>query len=89
VLGGPAASGQTTATLTIVDDDATPTLSIGDASVAEGNGGTSAANFTVTLSAASGRPVTVGYAAADGTATVADNDYLNASGILTFAPGRR
>ena len=44
-------------------------------------------NFTVTLSAASGLPVTVHYATADGTAT-AGSDYTAASDtLLTFNPG--
>jgi hypothetical protein len=42
----------------------------------------------VTLSAASINPVTVPYATADGTATVAGNDYTPASGTLTFNPGQ-
>jgi hypothetical protein len=63
-----------------------PSITIGDATVAEGNTGTKAAPFTVTLSAASSQPVTVDYATADGTAT-AGSDYQAASGTLTFAPG--
>ena len=66
---------------------ATPTLSIGSASVTEGNAGTVSANFTVTLSAASANSVTVNYATANGTATTAGSDYSAASGSLTFAPG--
>jgi hypothetical protein len=72
----------------IQDDDAPPSLSVQDAVVVEGNDaehGTSAA-VTVTLSAPSGRPVTVGYSTADGTA-FAGGDYTAASGTLTFAPG--
>ena len=72
---------------TITNDDARPTLSINDVAVAEGNAGTTTLGFTVTLSAASGQTVTVGYATANGTATTADGDYLAASGTLTFAPG--
>ncbi|WP_145244409.1 Calx-beta domain-containing protein [Urbifossiella limnaea] len=72
---------------TIADDDPTPALSIGGVTLAEGTGGTTALAFTVTLSAVSGRSVTVGYATADGTATAADGDYTLASGTLTFAPG--
>lgn len=64
-----------------------PTLSIGSASVTEGNSGTVSANFTVTLSAASANSVTVNYSTADGTATIAGSDYAAASGTLTFAPG--
>ena len=63
-----------------------PALSINSVSAAEGNAGTSAFTFTVTLSAASATPVTVQFATADGTAT-AGSDYTAASGTLTFAPG--
>ncbi len=62
-------------------------LSVDDVTVTEGNSGTTAASFTVTLAPASSRTVTVRYATADGTATAADDDYLAVSGTLTFAPG--
>jgi|GEM_PF-1315005 len=54
---------------TITNDDAQPSLSINDVSIAEGNSGAANAQFTVTLSAASGQTVTVNHATADGTAT--------------------
>jgi len=54
--------------------------------VAEGNAGTTALGFTVSLSAVSGQAVSVSFATADGTATTADGDYVAASGTLTFAP---
>jgi hypothetical protein len=63
-------------------------LRIGDVTLKEGNAGAAAANFTVTLSAASTEPVTVAYATADGTATAAGSDYRAANGTLTFAPGQ-
>ena len=75
--------GTLTHTYTINDNDATPSLSIDDVSVAE-NAGT--AQFTVTLSAASGKSVTVNYATADGTAA-AGTEYNSASNTLTFNPG--
>uniref|UniRef100_UPI00307636EA beta strand repeat-containing protein n=1 Tax=Oryzifoliimicrobium ureilyticus TaxID=3113724 RepID=UPI00307636EA len=74
------------ATATIVNDDAYPTLSIGDVSVAEGNSGTTTATFPVTLSAASSQTVTVNYATANGSAN-AGSDYVARSGTLTFSPG--
>src|SRR5215218_5785278 len=47
---------------TIVDNDAPPSLTIGDVVVNEDDG---TATFTVTLSAASGLPVSVDYAMSD------------------------
>ena len=64
-----------------------PTLFISDVSIAEGNSGTSTATFTVTLSPASANTVTVDFATANGTATIAGNDYQSATGTLTFNPG--
>jgi hypothetical protein len=64
----------------------TPSLSINDVAVAEGNSGTTNATFTVSLSAASTSAVTVKYDTANGSAT-AGSDYQAASGTLTFAPG--
>jgi hypothetical protein len=61
-------------------------MSIGDASITEGNSGTKSLTFTVVLSATSSQPVTVTYATANGTAT-AGSDYQSASGTLTFNPG--
>ncbi len=72
---------------TITNDDAVPQISIGDVVLAEGNAGTSTAAFAVTLSNPSGSPVTVAFATADGSATTADGDYLNAAGTATFNPG--
>jgi M6 family metalloprotease-like protein len=65
---------------------ALPLVTIDDVTVIEPDSGTITADFTVTLSAASGSPVTVGYATADVSAT-AGSDYVAASGTLTFAPG--
>lgn len=66
----------------------TPSLSIGDVSLAEGNEGTTDAVFTVALSEATTQPVTVAYATGGGTAQ-APSDYTPTSGTLTFAPGER
>jgi len=73
---------------TIVNDDVAPlpTLSISDASVTEGNTGTTTATFTVSLSTAVSGAVTVNWATADGTAT-AGSDYVAGSGVISFAPG--
>ena len=72
------------ATGTIVDDDGPPTLSIADASAAEG----SAIAFTVTLAPASGQTVTVDYATyVTARDTAATDDFTAASGSLSFSPG--
>ncbi len=85
------ASGATIAsavgTGTITDNDSTPSLSINNVSVQEGNAGTTSAVFTVTLSAVSGRQVTVNFVTANGTATTASGDYVAGTGTVTFAPG--
>jgi hypothetical protein len=73
-------------TITIVNDDKVPAVTVSSPSVAEGDSGTAALTFTVTLSGSSGQPVTVNYATSDGTAT-AGSDYTATSGSLTFAPG--
>ena len=77
-----------TGTGTITDDDATPTLSVNSPSVTEGDSGTTDLTFTVTLSAASGQQVTVGYAdATTGTATSGTDYTAITGGTLTFAAG--
>ena len=60
-----------------------PTLTIADASVTEGNAGTTQLSFTVTLSQAATAPVTVHYATADGTAK-AGSDYATQTGTLSL-----
>ena len=84
-LGNPsnATVARGTATGTINDDDASPALSIADATAAEGGGTIS---FTVSLGAVSGLPVSVDWATSDGTAA-AGKDYTAASGTLTIQPG--
>ncbi|MCP4421496.1 MAG: hypothetical protein GY805_33210, partial [Chloroflexi bacterium] len=72
--------------ITIIDDDATPTLTIADVNVTEGNSGTSSANFVATLSSPSGKQITVDYTTMDETA-VSTEDYIAASNTLTFTPG--
>jgi hypothetical protein len=73
---------------TITNDDTPPTISIGNISQSEGNAGTTAFTFTVTLSNASFQTVTVDYSTADGTATVANGDYAAKSGTVTFLPNQ-
>jgi hypothetical protein len=71
----------------IDDDDTAPTITLTPGTVTEGDSGTSNKTFTVTLSAASGQVVTVGYATSAGTAT-AGTDFDNVTpGTLTFNPG--
>src|SRR5258708_4107171 len=69
-----------------VANPGTPSISIDDVSVAEGNSGSTLATFTARLTQPSASAVTVAYSTADGTAK-AGSDYGSASGTLTFAPG--
>lgn len=72
---------------TIDNDDALPGASVSDTQVTEGNDGTTQLTFNVTLDRPSATTVTVSYATADATATIADGDYDSASGVVTFTPG--
>jgi uncharacterized protein YjiK len=65
----------------------TPTISINDIGILEGDNGTVNAVFSVTLSGTSQDVVTVQYATANGSATTADNDYVSKSGQVTFQSG--
>jgi alpha-tubulin suppressor-like RCC1 family protein len=76
------------ATGTIRDDDAPPTVSISPAKVPEGDTSLTDATLSVDLSQPSGKPVTVAYATADGTAA-SPGDYQAASGTLAFPPGQQ
>jgi uncharacterized repeat protein (TIGR01451 family) len=71
---------------TIVNDDPLPEISLNNSAVKEGDAGNTNAEFTVSLSAASGRSVSVSYATADSTAT-AGSDYVSIGGLVTFVPG--
>lgn len=65
----------------------TPTISIGDATLAEGNAGSASMTFTVTLSAISASTVTVSASTSNGSA-IAGSDYT-ATGptLITFNSG--
>jgi hypothetical protein len=71
---------------TIIDEDEPPLLSIDNPSVTEGVSGTTPLRFAVSLSAPSGRPVSVRYTSLDGTA-VAPVDYAAVGSVLHFLPG--
>lgn len=75
-----------TAVVTVVDDDPAPTVSITSTSVEEGSTSLTDVPLEVTLSAPSGRDITVAYATADGTAT-APSDYAAGSGTVLVPAG--
>jgi hypothetical protein len=81
------ALGNASSSATVTNDDLPPVISVNSVALAEGNVGTTAFLFTVSLSQASGLPSSVDFATADGSATLANNDYQAAAGTLTFAPG--
>ena len=75
---------------TIVDNDPPPTISVNDTSVVEGTQfPQSSATFTVSLSSASEKPISVQFGFAPGTATKGvDYDTFSGLGTLEFAPGQ-
>lgn len=80
--------GDGTGVVTITDDDAQPTLSLGTAPVVSEGSGTDAntLDFVVGLSAPSGRNISVTLTPSAGTAT-ASTDFTAAPITVTFAPG--
>jgi hypothetical protein len=69
----------------IVDDDG-PTISVNDVTVTEGNAGTKAATFTLTLSGPSVEAIAVRAITTPGTAT-ASTDYNPVNVVVIFQPG--
>ncbi len=76
---------QSTATLTIEDNDPLPTVSIRDVQVIEGNSGTTDAIFSVTISSPSERQISVVYSTANGSAS-SGSDYVASTSSLIFSP---
>jgi hypothetical protein len=73
--------------VTIVNDDLAPlTVSVGNASVVEGDSGTSTLNIPLTLSRASTSSVTVTVTTVAGTA-IAGSDFVSKTATVTFAAG--
>jgi hypothetical protein len=64
-----------------------PAITIGDATLAEGDSGTTAYVFTVSLSKATSKRVSVNFATQDGSA-LAGEDFTAMRGTLTFARGQ-
>ena len=72
-----------TGTVTITDDDPPASVSLDDASAAEGDG---SIGFVARLNPVSGKEITLAWTATDGTAT-APADYTVGTGTVTFAAG--
>ncbi len=68
---------------------AAPQLTVSDATVTEGDEGTTIISFAATLSKAVDQPVTVHFCTSDGTATRENNDYLLTEGRLLIPAGQR
>lgn len=83
-----ASLGDASATGTITDDDPAPVISINDPHVLEGNAGTRPLAFTISLAGTSSQAVAVDFATADNTATIANNDYVAASGQIVIPAGQ-
>ena len=77
--------GTNTRTGTIVNDDAATVMFTSIPGVTEGNTGTTPMVFNVQLNNPVQDGFSVAYTTNDGTATLADNDYVDNDGTLTFA----
>ena len=84
--GGLTLGSPSSATVTILNDDAGRSVSIANASTTEGNNGTKTLTLTLTLSSAAVGGETVAWATSNGTAA-AGTDYNAGSGTVTFAAG--
>lgn len=69
-----------------INDDDGPTISINDVTLTEGNSGTKAATFTLTLSGPSIEAIAIRATTAPGTAT-ASSDYNSIDAVAIFQPG--
>ncbi len=67
-----------------IENDDSATLSVGDASVIEGDNGTVTLSFPVTLSHQVDADVTFDYQTSDGTASTADSDYVGVTSPASF-----
>jgi CSLREA domain-containing protein len=85
--GGATLGNQSTAPLTIIDNDAPVILNIADVSKAEGNSGSTDFVFAVTLADVSGQTVSCDYAIVPGGTATQGSDYVPVGGTITFAPG--
>jgi hypothetical protein len=72
----------------INDNDATPSISIADASLTEGNSGSAKMSFTITLSGLSEKNTLYDLNTSDQTATTANNDYVARLGVRGLVPVR-
>ena len=72
---------------TITNDDQ-GIITISSPTVTEGDGGTVNATFNISLSNPSDANIVLNYATQDGTATLANLDYINTTGSHTFTPGQ-
>jgi subtilisin-like proprotein convertase family protein len=81
------AAGQGTATVTIVDDDFGPRVTVGDAIVAKSAVNPTTLNFPVFLSQAETQDVVINYSIADGTAKAGIDYTAPVNGQITIAHG--
>lgn len=84
----PGLSAPLTRQVTIADAVPKPGIVVTGITVDEGYSGVTPATFTLTMSSTFPRAVTVAYATRDGSATVANDDYVAATGTVTFQPGQ-
>jgi len=78
--------GDSSAGITVVDDEAAPPINVADISISEGNSATGTATFTAEMNPALTTSASFNWSTQNDTAT-AGNDYVAASGTVTFNAG--
>ena len=86
-VSGAALEPPTSHLVVVRDNDPPPSVSTTDATVTEGDSGTTSALFTVALSSASDRSVSVSFATLGGGSATAGDDYAAVAGTVVFTPG--
>ncbi len=84
--GGATLGSPINAVLTILDNDAPPTISINDISLNEGDTGITAFTFTVTKTGQTSQTVSVNYSTASGTATAPGDYTAIQNDVISFGP---
>ncbi|RKZ43578.1 MAG: hypothetical protein DRR00_29500, partial [Candidatus Parabeggiatoa sp. nov. 3] len=87
ITGGALLGARDTLTVTLLENDVPPAISIDDLTLTEGDSETQTAQFTISLDTPPYEPVTVEYATSNGSAKAGEDYVALDTTTLDFAPG--